>query len=119
MEHIKQVKLQPGETMTSFDVKALLTSVPVDPSIQIVQQNLTQDTPLPQRTSMSITQIKLLEFYLKHTYFLFQGRYYEWVNDAAMGSPISPLLPTCSWKSWKSKPLTLPPIPPFVVKVCG
>ena len=42
---------------------------------------------------MSIQQIiQLLEFCLKYTYFLFQGKYYEQVHGAAMGSPISPLI---------------------------
>ena len=30
VEHIKQVRLEAGEVITSFDVKALFTSVPVD-----------------------------------------------------------------------------------------
>ena len=73
------------------DVKALFTSIPVPYAIQIVKQRLQQDTTLPQRTSMSIPQItSLLEFYLNNTYFLFQGKYYEQVLGAAMGSPISP-----------------------------
>ena len=85
--------LEPGEVITSFDVKALFTSVPVHPAIQIVKQSLQQDNTLPQRTSMSIPQItSLLEFCLTNTYFLFQGKYYEQVQGAAMGSPISPLI---------------------------
>ena len=80
-----------GETITSFDVKALFISVPVQPAIQIVKQRLQQDNTLPQRTSMSIQQItSLVEFCLSHTYLLFQGKYYEQVQGAAMGSPISP-----------------------------
>ena len=46
VELIEQVKLEPGETITSFDVKALSTSVPVDSSIQIVLHRLSQDTTL-------------------------------------------------------------------------
>ena len=30
---IQKVKLEPGEVITSYDVKALLTSVPMDPSM--------------------------------------------------------------------------------------
>ena len=79
--------------MTPYDVKALFTSVPVDPSINIVKHKLLQDPTLPQRTSMSIQQIiTLLEFCLRNTYFLFQGKYYEQVHGVAMGSPISPLI---------------------------
>ena len=48
--------------------------------------------------------INLLEFCLKNTYFLFQGKFYEQIHGAAMGSPISPLLLTCSWKSLKLRP---------------
>ena len=33
MQHIQKVRLEPGEVITSHDVKALFTSVPVDPSI--------------------------------------------------------------------------------------
>ena len=78
VDHIIQVKLEPGEVITSFDVKALFTSVPVDLSTQIVHHKLSQDPTLPQRTNMSIPQIiMLLKFFLKNTYFLFQGKYYE------------------------------------------
>ena len=45
---MKQVKLQPGQVISSYDVKALFTSVPVDPAINIVKQRLTQDPTLPQ-----------------------------------------------------------------------
>ena len=75
--------------MTSLDVKALFTSVPVDLSIQIVKHKLAQDPSLPQRTSMAIKQIvTFLEFCLKNTYFLFQGKFYEQVQ----GAPIGPLI---------------------------
>ena len=39
-QHIKEVKLEPGEVVTSYDVKALFTSVAMDPSINIVKQKL-------------------------------------------------------------------------------
>ena len=54
IQQLQGKRLEPGETITSFDVKALFTSVPVQPSIQIVKQRLQQDNTLPQRTSMSI-----------------------------------------------------------------
>ena len=36
--------------------------------------------------------ITWLEFCLKNTYFLFQGKYYEQAHGAAMGPPISPIV---------------------------
>ena len=96
IQQLQSKRLEPGETITSYDVKALFTSVPVQPSIQIVKQRLQQDNTLPQRTSMSISQItSLLEFCLTHIYFLFQGKYYEQVQGAAMGSQITSLLEFC------------------------
>ena len=93
VQQIQNKRQEAGEVMTSFDVKALFTSVPVDPSIHIVQHKLSQDPTLHQRTNMSIQNIATcLDFCLKNTYFLFQGKFYEQAHGAAMGSPISPLI---------------------------
>ena len=91
IQQLQGKRLQAGESITSFDVKALFTSVPVQPSIQIVHNRLQQDTTLPQRTTMSIPQIiSLLEFCLTHTYFLFQGKYYEQVQGGLWDPPSAP-----------------------------
>ena len=115
IQQVQGKRLEPGEVITSFDVKALFTSVPVQPSIQIVQQRLQQDNTLPQRTSMSIPQItSLLEFCLTHTYFLFQGKYYEQVQGATMESPISPLIANIFMEEFEVKALNSIPHPlPF------
>ena len=119
IQQLQGKKLEPGETITSFDVKALFTSVPVQPSIQIVKQRLQQDNTLPQRTSMSIQQItSLLEFCLSHTYFLFQGKYYEQVQGAAMGSPISPLIANIFMEEFKVQALSSSPHPLPLAQVC-
>ena len=58
LQHIKEVKLEPGEVMTSsYDFKTLFTSVPMGPSINKVKQKLQQDILLLQRTNMSIQQV--------------------------------------------------------------
>ena len=112
LQQIQQVKLWEGEVITSYDVKALFTSVPVDPSINIVQQKLSQDPTLPQRTQMSIQQIvTLLEFCLKNTDFLFLGKYYEQVHGAAMGSRISPLTANLFMEEFEVKALITAPHP--------
>ena len=60
---------------------------------------------------MSIDQIiTLLEFCLTSTYFLFQGKSYEQVQDAAMGSPISPLIANHFMEEFEVKPLAPAPI---------
>ena len=71
IQHISEVKLGPGNVVASCDVKAIFTSVSVEPSISIVKQKLQQDPLLSQRTKMSIQQIvTLLEFCLNNTYIL-------------------------------------------------
>ena len=112
IQQLQDKKLEAGEIITSYDVKALFTSVPVQPAIQIVKQRLQQDITLPQRTSMSIPQItSLLEFCLTQTYFLFQGKYYQQTQGAAMGSPISPLIANIFMEEFEVKALQSSPNP--------
>ena len=108
IQHTKEVRLELGEVMTSYDVKALFTSVSVDPSFSTVKQNLQQDTLLSQRTNMSIQQVvTLLEFYLKtHT----SSSKVSITNRSMvlpLAPPLAPSLPTCLQKSLKSRPFAL------------
>ena len=64
---------------------------------------------------MSIPQIVTLpEFCVKNTYFLFQGKYYEEVHGAAMGSPISPLIVNLFMEEFEVKALSTAPHPPHL-----
>ena len=113
MQHIKEVKLEPGEVMASYDVKVFFSSVPVDPSINIRKQKLQQDPLLSQRTNMFICSqiVTLLEFCLKNTYFFFQGKYYEQVHCAAMGSPISLLIANLFMEEFEVNAISSAPHP--------
>ena len=55
--HIRNMKLGIGECITSYDVTALLTSVPVEPDTEIIKHKLEKDTELQQRTKMSVHHI--------------------------------------------------------------
>ena len=69
---------------------------------------------------MSIQQIvTLLEFCPKNTYFLFQGKYYEEVHGAAMGSPISPLIANLFMEEFEVEALSSALHPALMAKVCG
>ena len=93
VEEIKGIRLQQDESIISYDVKTLFTSVPIQPVINIIQTKHASDEDLHQRTSMAIHPIiSLLEFCLKSTYFVFQGNFYEQQEGAAMGSPLSPII---------------------------
>ena len=93
LEDLKTIKLGPEEAMVSYDVKALFTSVPIKPALEIIEKLLKEDQDLQKRTSMSIPNVMdLLEFCLRSTYFTYRGKFYEQVEGAAMGSPISPIV---------------------------
>ena len=91
VEQVKHITLVPGECLSSYDVSALFTSVPIDPALKIIKDLLVKDPTFKDRTVIGIDDIiLLLEFCLKNTYFSFQGQFFEQVKGAAMGSPVSP-----------------------------
>ena len=93
VQQIRCIQLQQDECIMSYAVKALFTSVPIRPVINIIKKHLEQDKEPQQRTIMTINSIIcLLEFSLKNKYLLFQGRYYEQLEGAAMGSPIKSMV---------------------------
>ena len=93
IQYIKGIHLQPNECIMSHDVKTLFASVPIQPAINIIKKHLEEDGEPQQRASMMVSHITyLLEFCLKSTYFTSQVRYYEKMEGAALGSPISPIV---------------------------
>ena len=63
VEQVKHITLAPGECLSSYDVSALFTSVPVDPALRVIKDLLEKDI------------ILLLEFSLKNMYFSFQDQF--------------------------------------------
>ena len=117
VEQIKEVKLKKEESMVSYDVTALFTSVPIPPVLKIIEEKLTNDKDLPQRTSMNTRHIiRLLEFCLRSTHFVFQGQHYEQVEGAAMGSPLSPIIANIYMEHFETRALETAPHPPSLWK---
>ena len=72
VEQVKHITLAPGECLSSYDVSALFTSVPVDPVLNIIKDLLEKDHTLKERTVMAVSDIiLLLEFCLKSTLLFF------------------------------------------------
>ena len=81
VEQAKHITLAQGECLSSYDVSALLTSVPVDCALNIIKDLLEKDHTLKERTVVAVSDIiLLLEFCLKNTYFSFQDQLYEQVE---------------------------------------
>ena len=119
VEQAKHFKLEPGECLSSYDMPALFTSVPIDPALNIIKDLLDKDTTLKEKTVMEVGDIiLLLEFYLKNTYFSFQGQFYEQVEGAAMGSPVSPIVANLYMEYLEQKALNTAPTCQVLGQVC-
>ena len=112
VEEAKHITLPPGECLSSYDVSALFTSVPVDPALNIIKDLLEKDHTIKERTVMEVSDIILLmEFCLKNTYFSFQDQFYDQVEDAAMGSPVSLIVANLYLEYLEQKVLSTAPSP--------
>ena len=117
MEHLKGITLGPDEAMVSYDVRALLTSVPIKPALEVIEKLLKDDPDLQKRTTMSTKHIMdLLEFCLRSTYFTYRGKFYEQVKGAAMGSSISPIVANLFMENFEMRALQPSPNPPLLWK---
>ena len=113
VEQVKHITLASRECLSSDDVSALFTSVPIDPALKIIKDLLVKDPTLKDRKVIGIDDIiLLLEFCLKNTYFSFQGQFFEQVEGAAMGSPVSPIVANLYMEYLEQKALSTAPHPP-------
>ena len=66
---------------------------------------------------MSVQHITwLLEFCLRSTYFLFQGKFYQQLEGTAMGSPISLIIANLFLEDLETRALSTTPCPPSLWK---
>ena len=119
VEQVKHITLAPGECLGPDDVSALFTSVPVDPALNIIRDLLEKDHTLKEKTVLAVTDIiLLLEFCLKNTYFSSQDQFYEQVEGAAMGSPVSTIVANLYMEHLEQKALSTAPHPQVLAQVC-
>ena len=91
MEHLKDIQLGPDEVMVSYDVRALFTSVPIQPALKVIEKLLNEDPDLQKRTLSTKQIMDLLEFCLRSTYFTYRGKFYEQVEELPWALPSAQL----------------------------
>ena len=74
VEQAKHITLAPGEFLSSYDVSALFTSVPVDPTLNMIKDLLEKDHTLKERTDMEVSDIIPLIGVLSQEHILFFPR---------------------------------------------
>ena len=110
---LSQIRVDEDESLISFDVSALFTSVPVEENLTLIYEKLAADPSLADRTALSPQQVTdLLRMCLTTTYFKYDSIFYAQTEGAAMGSPVSPIVANLFMEDYKGKALDAYQDPP-------
>ena len=74
-----------------FDVTSLFTNIPLDETIKIIADQLFSNSNNFEDFSRD-EFVKILNLAIKNCHFIFNGKFYDQIDGAAMGSPLGPLL---------------------------
>ena len=94
-KRIRGTTLAENDIMVSFDVVSLFTRVPLTEAIEVISHRLLQDETLEERSGLppqEICHLTLTNLCLRSTYFQFGELFFEQLEGAAMGSPLSPVV---------------------------
>jgi hypothetical protein len=92
VEKSKTIVLTETDRLVSFDVESLFTNVPVPETLKIIEDRLSKDETLGDRTNLPVNVImELLELCTKCNFFELEGKIYRQDEGMAMGSPLSPI----------------------------
>ena len=88
--------------MASLDVDSLFTNITLEETISIFVDNLYNDSENPPNITKQDFR-NLFKIATKETFFMFNNKYHEQVDGAAMGSPLGPVLANIFMCSFESK----------------
>ena len=110
-EFARTQNINEDETVVSFDVISLFTSVPVDLAKEIVKRKLDETDTWQVHTALTSSQIiNLLSMVLHNSYFKFEGGHYHRVSGCAMCSPVSAVIAELVMQEIESKALETSPV---------
>ena len=92
---IKHLSINPEEeTLVSFYVSALFTSIPEPVALKVINSKISTCTSFTNICKVPTEQlIKILEFTITTCIFCFNKTFYKQLHGAAIGSPVSPVIP--------------------------
>ena len=115
VDQIHQASLEETDVVASFDMASLFTKVPVSEALVVISQCLQNDATLKDRTNINVPDLcTLVELCLKSTYFQFGKSFYEQVEGAAMGSPLSPIVANIFMEDFEARALETSPWKPMM-----
>ena len=89
-EKIADMKIEPDETLVSYDVTALYPSVPQSEAIALVHSKMINDPDLSTKTPIPAPQLtQLFKTCVETTYFMFNGKLYTQIDGLAIGASTS------------------------------
>ena len=107
------IQITSSDRLVSFDVTSLFTQVPIDEALRVVEEQLTKDQTLGERTNIPVSQmVKLVELCLRTTYFQLQEDFLEQTDGAAMGSPLSPIIANLFMEDLEQRAIQSAPLQP-------
>ena len=114
IKKIKHLSVNPREeTLASFDVSALFTSIPVTVALQVINPKISTSTNFTNVCKIPTEKfIKLLEFTLTNCIFWFNMEFYKQFQGAAMGLPVSTVIANIYMEYFKS--LAIPSSPTLI-----
>ncbi|XP_072033380.1 uncharacterized protein [Amphiura filiformis] len=119
VEDIRDLQLDPDESLVSFDVSALFTSIPVDKTLEVVGELLKSDSSWKKGEAENLEPEQVLDclrFCLGTSYCVFRETFYLQRYGCAMGSSCSPLSADAYMEYFESQALTSAPHPPRIWK---
>ena len=92
---IRQLQINNGDILVSYDVSSLFTKVPLEETTQILAEKAFLNNWFNETLHLNLRRMDLVDLLgvsTKDQLFQFNGQRYEQTDGVAMGSPLGPLL---------------------------
>jgi hypothetical protein len=90
---LKAANPRSQDTLVNFDVVSLFTNVPVDETLQIIENKLHNDDKLAEPSILQLEAImEMLEVCLRTTYFQVDDKFFQQKDGMARGNSLYPIV---------------------------